>query len=129
MITVSTSFVEGISAGSQNDTVRLGTGARIDGLVDCGNGNEDSLVFTMTVPQDQIASISSQIAAANPAGGSITINGLFYEWEDCEELVNELNSGVPGRIRPYPDTFRVGPHSHGGSARFSSLTRYQKKID
>jgi len=54
----------------------------------------------MDVPEGSVAFISSQIAGLDPAGDSITINGLFYQWEDCEELVNEL-VGVRN-ARPIP---------------------------
>ena len=54
----------------------------------------------MEVPEQVLAIISSEIATLNPAGGSITINGLFYIWEDWELLVNQL-TGVRV-VRPIP---------------------------
>lgn len=78
-----------IRMGEQNDIVTLGTGAQIDGLIDCGE-DFDTIVFAMDVPEESLAAISDELALKNPAGDSITINGLFYEWEFCEELVNEL---------------------------------------
>jgi len=54
----------------------------------------------MDVPEEAVGIISSQILQAGLPDGSITINGLFYIWEDCELLVPELN-GVPV-VRPIP---------------------------
>lgn len=88
-----------IIMGDDNDTVTLGTGAQIDGLIRCGDGF-DTIVFAMDVFEGAVALISSQIASKNPAGDSITINGLFYIWEDCELLVSEL-VGVRD-LRPIP---------------------------
>ena len=78
-----------IRMGAQNDIVTLGTGAQIDGLIDCAE-DFDTIVFAMDVPEESLAAISDELALKNPAGDSITINGLFYQWEFCEELVNEL---------------------------------------
>ena len=96
-IDVGTPFA--IRTGDQNDIVTLGTGARIDGLIDCGEGF-DTVVFAMEVPQDSLAFISSQLASKNPAGDNITINGLLYQWEFCEELVNELSEAAPLAVVP-----------------------------
>jgi hypothetical protein len=78
-----------IRMGAQNDIVTLGTGAQIDGLIDCAE-DFDTIVFAMDVPEESLAAISGELALKNPAGDSITINGLFYQWEFCEELANEL---------------------------------------
>ena len=54
----------------------------------------------MDVPEEALPFISSQILGAGLPDGSITINGLFYEWTQCELLVNQLN-GVRV-VRPIP---------------------------
>jgi len=54
----------------------------------------------MDVPEDLLAFISAQLASKNPVDDSITINDLFYEWVDCEEILNEL-VGVRN-VRPIP---------------------------
>ncbi len=72
-----------IETDSGDDTVKLGTGAIILGLID-GGTNIDTLIFEMSVLSNQVGAICAQLEAANPAAGSIEINGLFYEWEDFE---------------------------------------------
>jgi len=88
-----------IEASVGNDIITLGTGARIEGLIRCSSGF-DTLIFSMDVPEEALALFSSEIAAATVPDGSVTINGLFYEWRNCELLVNELN-GVRV-VRPIP---------------------------
>lgn len=101
-ITVINSLVEGIQAGRDDDTVTLGTRARIEGLIDCGEGLDDQLVFGMTVFPGVIAELSEEIADADPSGGTIVISGIIYEWQNCETLVNDLVAGTPSRITPIP---------------------------
>ena len=85
---------------SGNDIATLGNElVLVNGGIDCGP-DFDTIVFAMDVPEEALALFSSKIAAATVPDGSITINGLFYEWEDCELLVNQLN-GVRV-IRPIP---------------------------
>ena len=94
-----------VDVGPGDDTVTLSTGADIrgvtpqgtgPGLIDCGS-DFDTLVFAMAVPQDQIVAIAAEIASKNPAADDITIDGLTYVWEDCEELVSQLivNEPIP----------------------------------
>ena len=56
---------------------------------------EDTITFIMEVPADQIDAITAEIESKNPAADSITINGLFYEWVGCEELVSDLSEAAP----------------------------------
>lgn len=82
-----------IQASNQDDIIRLGTGADLRGGISCGASatDSDTLIFAMDVPQNQLAILSAQIAALDPAGDSITINGLFYEWTTCDGIIlNEL---------------------------------------
>jgi IPTL-CTERM motif len=88
-----------ITLGNDDDILNLGTGSNVEGLMDCGSGF-DTLIFSMDVPEETLALISSEIAGLNPGLDSITINGLFYDWEDCELILNELN-GVRN-VRPIP---------------------------
>jgi len=94
-----------IIMGDDNDTVTLGTGAQIDGLIRCEEGF-DTIIFAMDVFEGAVAAITAQILGKNPAGDSITINNLFYEWEDCELLVSEL-VGVRD-LRPIPTLSQWG---------------------
>jgi len=107
MLTVTNSLVFGDRTGGQDvaivfdagdDTLRLETGARIEGLIECGP-DFDTIIFAMAVPTGAIDSITSAILSKDPAGDSITINKLFYEWVDCEELIPELTGGF---ISPVP---------------------------
>lgn len=114
MITVRNSLVFGESTGGRSramllrggdDMVRLETNARIDGFIDCGatTSMEDpsgTLIFAMDVPLQQLPIISAELASKDPREDSIVINGLLYEWEDCLNIVNELNG--TNSIRPIP---------------------------
>lgn len=104
-----------IDLGRENDTLTLGNEVVLKGLVsgnvetigfiDCNDGF-DTIVFAMDVPPEQLNRLSNEIALAAPSGDSITINGLFYQWQDCELLVNELQ-GV--RVtRPIPTLSQWG---------------------
>lgn len=83
----------GVQTGG-DDVVILQNGANggVDNalLID-GNGGNDQLVFNFTV-NDQAAydALAAQIAAANPAGGSLTFNGQTFNWQNFEQLVNLL---------------------------------------
>ena len=82
-----------------DDILTLGSGVVIEGIIDC-DPDFDTIIFAMDVPEEALALFSSEIAKATLPDGSVTINGLFYEWEDCELLVNEL---VGVRVtRPIP---------------------------
>lgn len=113
LISVSHATIDGsmttegaMRCGSGDDTVKLGTGAVILNTIyaDFEGSTEDNgfdtLVFEMEVPAESIDFICSQILAQNPQDGSITINDLFYEWEDFDVLVCDLQ---PVRVvRPIP---------------------------
>lgn len=88
-----------ISSAADDDEITLGTGAILNGIVDCGT-EFDILTFEMDVPEERLALISAELASKDPAGDSITIDGLFYEWVNCEVLINAL-VGVRN-TRPIP---------------------------
>jgi exosortase sorting signal-containing protein len=44
----------------------------------------------MDVPEEALLFLSSELATANPADDSITINRIFYQWQDCEVIINQL---------------------------------------
>jgi len=81
-----------IELGNGNDIVTLGTGTELEGLISCGS-DFDTIVFAMEVPQNAVSAITALINSKNPSGDSITIDGLFFEWTDCESLVADL-SGI-----------------------------------
>ena len=95
-----------IQTDAGDDRVELGTGAVVNGLIDCGS-EFDTIIFEMDVPENELTFFSSQIALATVPDGSITINGLSYEWQDCELLVNEL-VGVPIETKPIPTLSQWG---------------------
>ena len=110
-ITVENTIINGgpgdrsIQAASNDDTITLKNGADLRGRIDCASGF-DTMIFEIGVPEEAVGFISSQILSSNPASGSITINGLFYEWVNCELLVPQLN-GVPV-VRPIPTLSQWG---------------------
>lgn len=108
-ITIEDSRVSGeksIACSNDNDVITFKTGANMTDLIDCGE-DFDTLVFAMDVPEDLVISLTNEIFFADPAGDSIEINGLTYEWIDCELLVAELN-GVPLEPRPIPTLSQWG---------------------
>ena len=48
----------------------------------------------MGVPQQLIASTCAELLSKDPAGDSIVINNLFYEWEDFEAILCEITAPV-----------------------------------
>ncbi|MCS7071930.1 MAG: hypothetical protein NZM00_10525, partial [Anaerolinea sp.] len=88
----------GIACGGGSDIVSIfngvvaGQGAAVVGLIDGGPGI-DGLVFnfTVNVPSQAAANaISAAIAAASPAGGTVTIGQVTYSWINFEALYNLL---------------------------------------
>jgi len=80
-----------IETDSGDDSVTLRSGAVILGLID-GGSDIDILIFEMSVPGGQVAAICAELESLDPAAGSITIDGLFYEWEDFEFIQCNLNA-------------------------------------
>ncbi len=79
-----------IRASNGNDTIIIeGVGATLIDQIDCGS-EFDTIEFAMAVPATEIGAACAAIESADPQAGSITINGLFYQWEDCEQLVCDL---------------------------------------
>jgi hypothetical protein len=76
-----------ISAGGGDDTVIIqGENAQVDGTIDGGAGY-DVLTFDFSTTDPAILlDAAAQFAAANPAGGTITIAGHTYTWTNFEEL-------------------------------------------
>ena len=93
-----------IQLGSDDDTLTLNNGAEIIGNIRCGPGN-DSIIFAMQVPTNDLEDITAEIESKNPALGSIIINDLLYEWQDCEDLVADLE---PGLVSPVPTLSQWG---------------------
>ncbi len=80
-----------IEGDDSTDTITLGTGADIDGDIDC-RGGTDSLTFNMTVPAANLAAVQAAIAAAGSPNGNVTIEGLSYIWIDCENIVDNVQA-------------------------------------
>ena len=90
-------FGDGVTAGDDNDTVTLGSGANIVGDIS-GGDDIDTLIFAMQVPSDQVVSICDELEAADPATGSIEINNLFYEWKDFEIIQCNISGGLTSTV-------------------------------
>lgn len=95
-----------ILLNDSNDSVGLGTGSDIRGLISCGEGF-DTLFFVMAVPENQIDFYTNLILSKNPEGDTVVIEDLVYEWVDCEELGVELTA-LPDMIRPIPTISEIG---------------------
>jgi hypothetical protein len=88
-----------INLDSGDDQLTLGDGAviqgNVEGLIE-GGDDTDTLIFAMTVPEGDLAAVQAAIAAANPAGDSLTINGETYTWQNFESLVDQVEAQSPG---------------------------------
>ena len=68
-----------------DDELLIGDGVVLPGPVDGGDG-VDELIFLHTLSPAACAAAIAELAAADPAAGSITLGGLLYEWSDFETL-------------------------------------------
>ena len=116
---------EAIDLGSGNDILTFGADIDLDGgFVECGDGF-DTLVFAMEVPEEAVGFISSQILGSNPAGDSVVINDITYEWQNCELLVPDLN-GVRV-VRPIPTLSEWGLIAMAGVLGIVGLLAVRRK--
>jgi hypothetical protein len=85
-----------------DDTVILQDGASVAGIIN-GGRDFDSLQFDITVGAQYYEEVARQIMAANPNGGTITINGQTYTWINFEELVDLLQMAMfhDGRLNAF----------------------------
>ena len=82
--------------GAGNDSVTLaGDAPEVNGTID-GGADNDTLTFAFDVAAADYAALSSQIALANAASGSLSYNGQTYFWANFETLVNMLNQIAAG---------------------------------
>lgn len=97
-----------IQGRAGDDTVRLGTGAEIKGIMygNSFNLNQgivgegfNTLVFEMGVRPEFIDSTCELILSKNPQNDSVRVNGLLYEWRDFDVILCEL---VPAQPKPIP---------------------------
>ena len=103
-----------VGLGSDDDILTIGNNVELRGLwpgdiedfgiIDCGDG-DDTIVFAMQVPTNQLEDITALIESKDPADDRIVINRLLYVWENCEELVPQLQ---PGFISPVPTLSQWG---------------------
>lgn len=121
---------ESINLEEDNDTLTIFNGVvfeRQEGgreFINCGPGF-DTIVFAMDVPEEQLNKIGGEITLAGLPDGSITINGLLYDWEECESLVNELN-GVQN-LRPIPTLSEWGLIAMAGVLGIIGLLAIQRR--
>lgn len=101
----------GGSAFSGDDTVILGDGAQVSGIIYgdlmvalSTSPGFDQLVFSMTIEDEEdYEELAALIAGANPAGGTLVINGRSYTWLNFEELVNALKLAVAEVVSGQPE--------------------------
>ncbi len=123
-VTISDSIITGdvgffaVDLGNGDDTLTIGTGAVLNNGIDCRD-DFDTLIFAMEVPEEAVAFISSELAGKDPAGDSITINNIFYQWQECEVIVSQL-VGVPN-VRPIPTLSEWGLIAMAGVLGFAGL--------
>jgi len=82
---------ETIFTGPGNDTVRIVRLDSFSGLIDGEEGEADTLIFAQVIPNtEQCNTLRGQIAALNPSGDSITINGISFTWVNFEIIEDQL---------------------------------------
>ncbi|HEX6203513.1 MAG TPA: hypothetical protein VF100_10960 [Thermoanaerobaculia bacterium] len=74
-----------VDVGEGDDLVSVGEGVVLAGPIEGGPG-DDELSFTQTLAPADCAAAIAAVEAADPAAGSITIEGLVYEWSGFETL-------------------------------------------
>jgi len=97
-ITINGGIISGngraVRGGGGNDTVILAGDSQITGLIQAdgtpSEGTADILRFAMAVPADDLAALQKYLLNAVHAGGSITINGYTYSWENFETIEDNL---------------------------------------
>jgi hypothetical protein len=94
-----------IIAGGGNDTVTIqGNDSSVGGIIDGGAGT-DTLTFDLrSADPEQLDAWAAEIAAANPNGGTIILNGHTYTWtnfEDLQALLHLIPINVEGSTRPF----------------------------
>ena len=115
-----------INLGNNNDTLTLGSGVDLNRIIDCGDGF-DTITFAMAVPDDLLGFLTNRILQLDPAGDSIRINGLFYEWIDCELLVPDLTGGAPRMVRPIPTLSEWGMIAMAGVLGIVALIAVRRR--
>lgn len=111
-------YTEVINLGSSDDMLIIGADLELNGIVECGL-DFDTIVFAMDVPIERLNFFTNEILTANPSDGSVEINGITYEWINCEQLVPELN-GVSS-IRPIPTLSQWGLIAMAGLVGMAGL--------
>lgn len=83
-----------LAGAAGNDQLTIGTGAVIPGGIDCDIVGEplgfDTLIFAMNVPGDEFLAITEEISNLPVPAGSITINGILYEYRNCDVILSRI---------------------------------------
>ena len=74
-----------VDGGGGDDVISVGGGAAVAGRIEGGPG-DDELAFTHVLDAGSCADLRRELAAADPAGGSIEVARLVYEWAGLETL-------------------------------------------
>ncbi len=106
-----------IDTRAGDDTVII-EGGSVDGLID-GGDDTDSLAFSIVHGAEGFDRVVAALAAADPAGGSITINGETYTWSNFESLQNLLRMAMigDGRANAFDFTANAALYCAGGGAQ------------
>ncbi|MEM1412085.1 MAG: hypothetical protein AAGH19_06970 [Pseudomonadota bacterium] len=105
IISLSNSTIDGtitelgiaVAGNDGDDTIILGNGAEVIGIIDGSGpsfgGGTDTLIFEMETRSVLIDGLCAEIAAQG-SQGEITINNLFYEWQNFENVRCQLKKAV-----------------------------------
>lgn len=93
--TVGNSMIN-LRAGS--DYLNIAADVDLTEHINCGNDNDmmdfDTIEFSMEVPAQDVPDLEDELNSQDPQDGSIVIDGILYEWINCERLRANFNGIV-----------------------------------
>ena len=93
-ISVSNAAFAAIDGGDEDDLVEIAGDVALVGTID-GGDDSDTLRFSMAIPGAQVAAVNAALESADPASGSITINGMDYIWVNFEAIEAAVSASEP----------------------------------
>ncbi len=87
-----------LGMGPGDDTLHITNNIPDIGLLSCGEnifgpGDDDTLIFSMQVPANEVAQLSQDFINAGESG-SLEVNGVTYSWVFCENRIPNFNGVV-----------------------------------
>lgn len=77
---------DSICGGPDNDRITVRNNQRFNDPINGGSGDSDILVFNFKQPSNEVRVFCGSLEQFDPEGDSITLDGIFYEWLNFEEI-------------------------------------------